>query len=195
MSFGHQALQWEWCYLQNRSQQRKAERHTFLILCKDQAQYNYHINIHAYIFENHSHIWHRILQIASIPHILPLLGVIFNRYKLSFNSFWWRYAVEDCSSGKRGTESSPMKWAFTTSLNFSDTIWPTVFWLSFGIRPVMPNFLLLLLNNVIHGSSHRLLFCEIPVFLFLVKKLEGYVWGLCFIEPSGCRKYSYLIVT
>ena len=39
----------------------------------------------------------------------------------------------------------------------------------------MPNFLLLLLNKVIHESSHRLLFCEIPVFHFLVKKLEEYV--------------------
>ena len=56
-------------------------------------------------------------------------------------------------------------------------------------------FYFLLLLNVIHGSSHRLLFCEIPVFLFLVKKLEGHVWGVCFIEPSGCRKYNYLKVT
>ena len=48
--------------------------------------------------------------------------------------------------------------------------------------------LLFLLNNVIHGSSHRLLFCEMPVFLFLVKKLDLYVWRVYFIEPSGCRK-------
>ena len=45
--------------------------------------------------------------------------------------------------------------------------------------------LLLLLNNVLHGSSHRLLLCEIAGFLFSGKKLEAHVWGVCFIELSG----------